>query len=105
MYKVNNMIKEDTPNNYIDQLIKQVLSKATPEQNKQGKISFVNFNSKRKSIDKLRVDKNGNKLSNVMFKTQALNYFDANYQNYRLYRNIVKDALDDYLILENYFPY
>ena len=51
----------------------------------------------------LRVDKYGNKLSNENFKKQALDYFIQNYSNYSAYETIVKDAIDNYLILENVF--
>lgn len=99
------MLLEDTPTNYIDQLIKQVLSKQTIEQLNKNKISIIDFNNKRKKIDKMRVDKNGNKLSNDSFKNQALNYFNSKYNNYSKYLTIINDALDNYLILEGYFNY
>jgi hypothetical protein len=99
------MLLEDTPTNYIDQLIDKILSKQTFEQLNNNKISFVNFNNKRKTIDKKRVDKFGNKLSNDNFKNQALDYFKSKYKNYLNYTKIVNDALDDYLILEQYFNY
>lgn len=53
----------------------------------------------------MRVDKNGNKLSNNSFKSQALNYFNSKYNNYSKYLTIINDALDNYLILEGYFNY
>lgn len=96
---------EDTPINYIDQLIKQVLSKQTIKQLNKNKISVIDFNNKRKKIDKMRVDKNGNKLSNNNFKEQALNYFNSKYNNYLEYLTIINNALDNYLILEGYFNY
>ena len=99
------MLLEDTPTNYIDQLIKQVLSKQTIEQLNKNKISIIDFNNKRKKIDKMRVDKNGNKLSNNSFKNQALNYFNSKYNNYSKYLTIINDALNNYLILEGYFNY
>lgn len=99
------MLLEDTPTNYIDQLIKQVLSKQTIEQLNKNKISIIDFNNKRKKIDKMRVDKNGNKLSNNSFKNQALNYFNSKYNNYSKYLTIINNALDNYLILEGYFNY
>ena len=96
---------EDTPINYIDQLIKQVLSKQTIKQLNKNKISVIDFNNKRKKIDKMRVDKNENKLSNNNFKEQALNYFNSKYNNYSEYLTIINNALDNYLILEGYFNY
>ena len=99
------MLLEDTPINYIDQLIKQVLSKQTIKQLNKNKISVIDFNNKRKKIDKMRVDKNGNKLSNNNFKEQALNYFNSKYNNYLEYLTIINNALDNYLILEGYFNY
>ena len=96
---------EDTPINYIDQLIKQVLSKQTIKQLNKNKISVIDFNNRRKKIDKMRVDKNGNKLSNNNFKEQALNYFNSKYNNYLEYLTIINNALDNYLILEGYFNY
>ena len=51
------MLLEDTPINYIDQLIKQVLSKQTIKQLNKNKISVIDFNNKRKKIDKMRIDK------------------------------------------------
>lgn len=99
------MLLEDTPINYIDQLIKQVLSKQTIKQLNKNKISVIGFNNKRKKIDKMRVDKNGNKLSNNNFKEQALNYFNSKYNNYSEYLTIINNALDNYLILEGYFNY
>ena len=53
----------------------------------------------------MRVDKNGNKLSNNNFKEQALNYFNSKYNNYLEYLTIINNALDNYLILEGYFNY
>ena len=103
--KVNFILLEDTPINYIDQLIKQVLSKQTIKQLNKNKISVIGFNNKRKKIDKMRVDKNGNKLSNNNFKEQALNYFNSKYNNYSEYLTIINNALDNYLILEGYFNY
>ena len=80
------ILSEDTPINYIDQLIKQVLRFLTTEQQSKNKISFINFNSKRKNIDSSRVDKN--------------------YKAYSKYRQIVLDALNDYSIIEErYFNY
>ena len=99
------MLLEDTPINYIDQLIKQVLSKQTIKQLNKNKISVIDFNNKRKKIDKMRVDKNENKLSNNNFKEQALNYFNSKYNNYSEYLTIINNALDNYLILEGYFNY
>ena len=99
------MLLEDTPINYIDQLIKQVLSKQTIKQLNKNKISVIDFNNKRKKIDKMRVDKNGNKLSNNNFKEQALNYFNSKYNNYSEHLTIINNALDNYLILEGYFNY
>lgn len=64
-------ILEDTPSNYIKQLIQQILSKDTFEHISQNKISVISFNKKRKQIDKMRVDTNGNKLTPNEFKTQA----------------------------------
>lgn len=46
------MLLEDTPTNYIDQLIKQVLSKQTIEQLNKNKISIIDFNNKRKKLIK-----------------------------------------------------
>lgn len=103
--KVNFILLEDTPINYIDQLIKQVLSKQTIKQLNKNKISVIDFNNKRKKIDKMRVDKNGNKLSNNNFKEQALNYFNSKYNYYSEYLTIINNALDNYLILEGYFNY
>ena len=103
--KINFVCLEDTPINYIDQLIKQVLSKQTIKQLNKNKISVIDFNNKRKKIDKMRVDKNGNKLSNNNFKEQALNYFNSKYNNYSEYLTIINNALDNYLILEGYFNY
>ena len=103
--KVNFILLEDTPINYIDQLIKQVLSKQTIKQLNKNKISVIDFNNKRKKIDKMRVDKNENKLSNNNFKEQALNYFNSKYNNYSEYLTIINNALDNYLILEGYFNY
>jgi hypothetical protein len=99
-------ISEDTPSNYIKQLIQQVLSKDTFEHTSQNKMSVISFNKKRKQIDKMRVDINGNKLTPNEFKTQAKNYFLANYKDYSKYNKIVDDAIDDYLLIEeNKFKY
>lgn len=99
------MLLEDTPTNYIDQLIKQVLSIQTTEQLNRNKISVIDFNNKRKKIDKKRVDKEGNNLTANEFKRQAVNYFTTKYSKFSKYSAIVNDALDNYLILENYFNY
>lgn len=99
------MLLEDTPINYINQLIKQVLSKQTTEQLNKNKISVIDFNNKRKKVDRMRVDANGNKLSNNDFKKQALSYFNSNYNKYSEYSTIVSDAIDNYLILESFFNY
>ena len=82
-----------------------VLSKQTIKQLNKNKISVIDFNNKRKKIDKMRVDKNENKLSNNNFKEQALNYFNSKYNNYSEYLTIINNALDNYLILEGYFNY
>ena len=66
------MIFEDTPKNYINQLILQVLSIKTKDQQNNKKISTIDFNKKRKIVDKLRVDENGTPLSNKDFKKQAI---------------------------------
>lgn len=99
------MIFEDTPKNYINQLILQVLSIKTKDQQNNKKISTIDFNKKRKIVDKLRVDENGIPLSNKDFKKQAMEYFKNNYKNYSEYYQTVSNALDDYVILENFFNY
>ena len=99
------MIFEDTPKNYINQLILQVLSIKTKDQQNNKKISTIDFNKKRKIVDKLRVDENGTLLSNKDFKKQAMEYFKNNYKNYSEYSQTVSNALDDYVILENFFNY
>ena len=100
------IISEDTPSNYIKQLIQQVLSKDTFEHISQNKISVISFNKKRKQIDTIRVDTNGKKLTQNEFKKQAKNYFLTNYKNYSKYDKIVDDAIDDYLLTEeNKFKY
>ena len=97
------ILSEDTPINYIDQLIKQVLRFLATEQQSKNKISFINFNSKRKNIDSSRVDKNGKYLTPEEFKNQALEYFDKNYKAYSKYKQIVLDALNDYSIIEEQY--
>jgi hypothetical protein len=96
---------EDKPNNYITQLIKRVLSINTINHLDPTKINYIDFNFQRKMIDKTRVGINGETVSNQQFKSQALDYFDKNYSKYAKYRNVVSNALDDYLIVESYFNY
>lgn len=96
---------EDKPNNYITQLIKRVLNINTINHLDPTKINYIDFNSQRKMIDKTRVGINGETVSNQQFKNQALDYFDKNYSKYAKYRNVVSNALDDYLIVESYFNY
>lgn len=102
-------ILEDTPSNYIKQLIQQILSKNAFEHISQNKISVISFNKKRKQIDTMRVDTNGNKLTSNEFKELAKSYFLTNYKNYSKYDKIVNDAIDDYLLIEEskfrYFNY
>lgn len=96
---------EDTPENYIEQIIKQVLSKATTEQLNKNKISYINFNNGRKRVETKRVDKLGRDLSSQEFIYQGLDYFDKNYKQYSQNRNFILNALKDYAIVENYFNY
>lgn len=83
------MLNEDTPENYINQLVLQVLSKNTLNIQNKNNIPFTSFNKKRKNVDKLRVNNLGKKFS-----------------KYQDYKTIISDAIDDYLIIENkYFNY
>lgn len=101
------MILEDTPSNYITQLFAQVLNTETTAQPNRAKISIISFNTKRKKIDKLRVDASGHKLSNKEFKQQALGFFQKRFPNKKQFETLVSDAIDNYLILEedSYFNY
>ena len=100
------MLNEDTPENYINQLVLQVLSKNTLNIQNKNNIPFTSFNKKRKNVDKLRVNNFGEKLSNEDFKNQALKYFNQKFSKYQDYKTIISDAIDDYLIIENkYFNY
>lgn len=95
--KYAGILNEDTPQNYINQLIKKVLSKSTTKNLTQAKNNYLEFNKKRKNIETTRVERNtGKQLSKEEFIRIGLDYFNNNFKTYSSYKQIVIDALNDY---------
>ncbi len=87
------ILAEDTPQNYIRSLIKELDKVAQIH----SKFNFVDINNHKKEVETTRIEKDtGRKLSNEEFDKIALNYFDKTYPQRKEQRQTIINALLNY---------